>query len=83
MRDALLGIPAVVSGLPLYEGQPAIFTRRPAPLDAPYPMIMVSPDIVRTDDDGISDFRPVVTRDIIVYGRNDSSNNYRAVELMA
>jgi hypothetical protein len=82
--QALQGNSAITSMLPTYMGKPTIFTRRPVPPNAPYPMIVVSADISRNNNmDGLSDQRPVVTRDLIVYGSNDTDTNYRTVELIA
>lgn len=83
LYDALLTNSYVTGLLPVYLGGPTVFTRRPAPPNAPYPMILVSPDITNTDVDGVDNFRPEVTRDIIVYGRNDTPANYDDVEAMA
>lgn len=83
IRAALLGDASIISGLPAYAGGYPIFTRRPAPADAPYPMIMVSPDISVTDQDGVNFLEPLVERDVAVYGQNDTAAHYRAVESMA
>ena len=83
IRSALLGEPAITNELAAYSGSYPVFTRRPAPADAPYPMILVSPDITVTDEDGVNDLRPVIERDVAVYGRNDTSEHYRAVETIA
>lgn len=83
IRTALLGDVSITAGLPAYAGGYPIFTRRPAPADAPYPMIMVSPDISVTDQDGINFLAPVSERDVVVYGQNDTAAHYRAVEALA
>src|SRR5437764_1427899 len=80
---ALLHNAQVVSRLPNYVDSKTIFTRRPPPTDAPYPMILISHDIAKQNLDGISDLRPMITRDIAVYGFNDGSINYRTVEALA
>jgi hypothetical protein len=80
---ALRASGAITAQLTAYMGSFPIFTRRPAPTDAPYPMIMVSPDISVSDLDGINDFRPQQQRDITVYGQNDTPAKYRVVEAMA
>lgn len=82
IRTALVGA-ALAASLPAYGGSKTVFTRRPAPLDAPYPMILVSQDVSVTDDDGVSDRRPVQVRDVVVYGQNDVATHYRAVETLA
>lgn len=80
---ALLNNAQVVSRLPAYVDSVTIFTRRPAPTDASYPMIIISRDIAKQNLDGISDLRPLITRDIAVYGLNDGSASYRTVETLA
>lgn len=80
LRTALVGSAGITAKLPAYNGSYPVFTRRPAPSEAPYPMIMVSPDISLVDEDGIRDLRPVQTRDIAVYGLNDTTVKYRDVE---
>lgn len=83
LRDRLVATAAITSQLAAYKASFPVFTRRPAPSDAPYPMIIISPDISKTDQDGIDDFRPIFTRDITVYGQNDTSARYRTVESLA
>lgn len=82
LRDGLLAS-SIVSELPNYHDGKPIFTRRPVPSDAPYPMIVISSDVLVTDQDGIDHERSVVVRDIAVYGRNDSPAAYRQVTDMA
>lgn len=83
IRAALVGEAAITALLPAYSGGYPIFTRRPAPDDAPYPMVLVSPDIVHEDDDGIDNEQPLITRDVSAYGQNDTADGYRAVEQIA
>lgn len=83
IRNAIVGESAITSELDAYLGGLPVFTRRPVPDAAPYPMIVVSPDITVSDEDGISDFRPVQVRDIAIYGRNSTPANYRQVETIA
>lgn len=83
IRAALVANTAITAQLSAYNSSYPIFTRRPVPVDAPYPMILVSPDVSITDNDGINDFRPVQTRDITVYGQNDTAAKYRTIEALA
>lgn len=83
IRIALLANSGITNLLASYKGAKCVFTRRPVPIDAPYPMVVVSPDITLTDEDGINDFRPKITRDIITYGQNDEPDKYRVVEEIA
>ena len=83
IRAALVGEAAITALLPAYlDGYP-IFTQRPVPDNAEYPMIVVSPDVATSEQDGIADFRPVLERDVAVYGRNNTAANYAAVETIA
>lgn len=83
IRSALVGAASITSQLAAYKGSYPIFTRRPAPTDVTFPIIMVSPDIASTDRDGINYQAPVLERDIAVYGQNDTPAHYRAVESIA
>lgn len=83
IRRALLANQTIFNTLPRYNQAPTIFTRRPVPPDAPYPMIVVSSELSKGDRDGVDDQRPYITRDIAVYGRNDTSDHYRQIEAMA
>lgn len=82
IRDALLANAALVALLDSYKGSFPVFTRRPAPAEVPYPIIMVSPDISINDQDGVNDFRPIQVRDVTVFGLNDAAENYRNVQEM-
>jgi hypothetical protein len=81
LRDALVASPDVQAICAAYKGEPAVFTRRPAPDDAPYPLVMVSPDISIGNADYLRTFMPVVTRDLAVYGQQP--DQYREVETLA
>ena len=83
LLNAMLNNADLVSQLPTYLESVCIFTRKPPPVGAPYPMLFISPDIAKQNLDGISDLRPKITVDLDVYGRNDSSEHYRAVEDIA
>lgn len=81
LRSAIIAVPAITGKLGTYNGAPSVHTRRPVPSDAPYPMVVIGPIIARTDDDGLSDFRPMVVIDVNVYGPQPAS--YRDVEAVA
>lgn len=83
IRDAIVGAAAITALLPAYLGGFPVFTRRPVPDAAPYPMIVVSPDVAAEDQDGINDQRPMLQRDVAVYGRNITGDEYRAAEAVA
>lgn len=82
IRTALLAEPTIADELSVYGDSRAIFTRRPVPDDATYPMIVVSQDIAVGDEDGIADFRPVITRDVIAYGHNSTPAKFRQIEAL-
>lgn len=81
IRDAVVA--ALGASLPVYNGGLPVFTRRPVPSGAPYPMVVISSDITISEEDGIADERPTIIRDVAVYGVNDVPNNYREVEDIA
>ena len=78
LRTALIGEPLISGLLSEFEGDPAVFTRRPTPSEAEYPLIVVSEDVFIRDMDALLSRREVVLRDIIIYGHND--DDYRVVE---
>lgn len=78
IRTALLAEATIAGLLSTWNGEAAVFTRRPVPDDAVTPFIAVSPDISVTDADGLTSERPIVVRDITVYG--DQPDQYRTVE---
>lgn len=78
IRLSLLENAEICDFLHDYKGSPGIFTRRPVPEDAKYPFIGVSPDIALGNADVLVSLRPIVTRDVVVYGRQP--DDYRDVE---
>lgn len=80
LRTAVIGNIAVSGLLAQWQGEPAVFTRRPVPSDAPYPMIVINPDISIGNQDSLKTRRPVVRRDLLIYGLQP--DDYRAVEDM-
>lgn len=83
IRTAILATAGITNLLPAYLDSKTVFNRRPVPADATYPMIVVSPDISKTDNDGIDDQRPIIERDITTYGQNDKVEKYNTVESIA
>lgn len=82
VRTAVLSNPNVTDLLTTWNGSKAVFTRRPVPDDAQFPLIIVGPMMLRDGTlDGINDHRPIVTLDVTVYG--NQPNQYRDVDLMA
>lgn len=78
IRNAILANAAIASSLGLYEGDPAIFTRRPTPESVTYPIIQISPDISIGDMDFLTARLPIVRRDISVFG--EQPGDYRLIE---
>jgi hypothetical protein len=70
IREALLREATIWQALSTYEGSPAVFTRRPVPAGADYPMIIVNDPVTISDADGLTSDRPVWgPGDIAFYGR--------------
>ncbi len=82
LRSKILATSSITALLPSYLGAKTVFTRRPVPPTSPYPLIVVSSDIVFSDQDGIDDSRPIIRRDVIAYGQNDTAEHYRTVETL-
>lgn len=80
IRSALIGFAAIADELAEYGGEPAVFTKRPIPGDATYPLILVGPDIAITDEDALNSARPIVVRDVTIFG--EQPDQYRIVEAM-
>jgi hypothetical protein len=83
IRTAIIGDATVTAELAAYKGSYPVFTRRPVPTDAPYPLVLISGPMSAGNDDGVDDERPILLRDVMVYGRNDSATNYLQVETIA
>lgn len=78
LRTAMLDNADLVALLGTYAGEPSIHTRRPIPSEAVSPDAVISPDVAITDADGLTSRRPIVMRDISIYG--DQPDQYRQVE---
>lgn len=87
VRTAILGETDITNFLSQWSGAPAVFTRRPVPADAQFPMIVISPDIAHGDWDGLKVRRDAITKDVIVYGRvaapGSADDHTRRVEAVA
>ena len=83
IRSALLGDADVISALPAYLGSYPIFTRRPVPVDAPFPCIVISQDITLNEQDGIGDYRSEIQRDVAVYHTNELPANGEVIDAIA
>jgi hypothetical protein len=83
IRSVILNNVEISSLLPNYNGSEPIFTRRPVPTDAPYPLVLISHVVADNQIDYVKCGRRVLTYDLAVYGLNDSAANYRKVEQIA
>ena len=81
LRTALINDPGISGLITEWQGEPAVFTRRPTFTEVFYPLIVISEDVAVTEQDGLKSDRPIVVRDIIVYGHNP--DDYRAVDEVA
>lgn len=78
---AVMGNSAITSLLSTWDGDPAVFTRRPLPGDATYPLVAISPDVAYTDQDFLASGLDVVIRDVFVFGHQP--DDFRDVEKAA
>lgn len=83
IRSHILNDEIIAPLLPNYQGSEPIFTRRPVPTDAPYPLVLVSSLVSDNPLDYLSCQRRILTYDIATYGKNDTPANYRTVEQIA
>lgn len=87
LREAILNNVEITDALGTYMGEPSVFTRRPLPDGATYPMVAISPDISIRDADALVTQRPIIQRDVTVYGQigpaGSETDHYRVVETLA
>jgi hypothetical protein len=86
IRAALVGRSAITTELTAYKGSYPVFTRVPVPDDAPTLVLVVSSGFQAGEEDGLNDHRPLLLRDVLVYGlrsTDPSQDEYRAVERIA
>ena len=81
LREALMNCIPIAGELSEWNGEPAIFTRRPIPSDAAFPNCAIGPNIGIIDADALAEQRPIITRDILFYG--EQPDQLRAVDRMA
>jgi hypothetical protein len=81
LRSALIGQSAIADDLALFNGEPAIFTRRPLPDKAPYPLCMINPAAAIGDQDYLNSALPIVMRDVAFYG--EQPKDYRLIERLS
>ena len=84
IREAILGDMVITPLLSTYLGDPAVFTRTPVPGGADYPMIVISRNVIKVNQDGVHDYRPTVAYQIATYGKNSAPpEQYRAISTIA
>src|SRR5260221_656806 len=85
IRNAVINGNGITDALGQNSGGDNVFTSRPVPVSAPYPMIVIGPDMGTNDQGGLNDQRLVLIRDVGVYGQNsgDTKQQYRDVETTA
>lgn len=84
LRNAIVSSSNITMLLDTYKGSYPVFTHRPVPNDAPDISIVISQDISGDHQDGVNFFRPVIVRDIMIYGPNNSPPDiYRKVKEIA
>lgn len=80
IREFIISDIDLTANLSSYKNSKSVFTRRPIPEDIEYPIILINPPVTQSETDFLNIFRREVVYDIIVYGKNDTSENYRKVE---
>lgn len=84
IRTAILADSTITGSLPSYLGAASVHTRIPLPTGISLPYIVIGPDVAISDYDGLRSDRPLVLRDIYVYGEAGSTrqDDYRTVEIL-
>lgn len=80
VRTALVGNSSITALLGTYAGSPSVHTRRPVPVSATYPMIIVNDPATITDDDALVARRSVIVLDVAIYGQQD--DHFRDVDAL-
>ena len=84
IRSFLLADATFVGYLATYLNSKALFTRRPVPTDATYPMGIVSPLVTYREADFVNGKKKfTITHDVMLFDTNDSSTNYRNIQAAA
>lgn len=83
IRAFIIADSTLTNSLSTYKSEKAVFTRRPVPPDAEYPMIVISSPIAQTESDYLDRLYRGTTYDIAVYGLNDTPANYVKCEEIA
>lgn len=71
LRTAIKESEPITALLAKWKGEPSIHTRQPVPEGAKYPMVVIpSQNAAASDQDALVSRRPVLIRDVLVYGDN-------------
>lgn len=68
LRDAVMACADAVAEIGEWRGEPAVFTRRPEPDDAPSKTCIINPPVAIAEEDTLRSDNPVVTHTIAFYG---------------
>ena len=84
IRTAILAESTITASLSTYQGAASVHTRIPLPDGVTMPYVVISPDVSVIDYDGLTSDRPLVIRDVFVYGEagNVRQDDYRTVETL-
>lgn len=83
IRKHLLTIQDFVDIIANYNNSESIFTYRPVPQDAPYPMCIISTTLGGNDSDYINCFKRNILYNVIIYDKNLTPNQYVNIERAA
>ena len=78
LRAAIIADGAITALISTWEGEPAVFTRRPVPDDVTYPFILVAPSVSIGDADWLKTRIPRPRHDVIAYGQQ--ARDYRPIQ---
>lgn len=77
MRELILADSVITDLLATFELVPAVFTRLPTPDAIQYPVITISRNLSQQSEDGVDDYRPILSYQVAVHGRNEVPQHYR------
>ena len=83
IRKHLLTIQDFIDIIAPYKNSYSVFTYRPVPEDATYPMSVISTTLGGADSDYINCFKRNIQYNVIVYDKNLSPQNYVNIENVA
>lgn len=83
IRKHLLTIQDFIDIIASYKNSKSVFTYRPVPEDAEYPMSVISTTLGGTDSDYINCFKRNIQYNVILYDKNLSPESYINIERVA